>query len=371
MNAGFFGTSVASLGSSVAIGCAQERVSGQSDAGKVHLFRTSNGTHLFSVENPTPSSGEYFGEWLAGESGVVVAGAPRALGDSNGTPGVGMVYAIAENRPPTVSPSSVSTSEDVPLDIIPSMTDLNGDTLTFHAVIGPFQGSVVGTSGEFTYTPNEAYSGPDAFQFYANDACHDSPTTAQITITVNPINDPPVAVDDGPYVVNEDGLLSVGINTGVLDNDSDEDSASFTAVLNQDVANGTLNLDADGSFTYTPDPNFSGADSFTYYALDDGSLSSNIATATITVNPLNDAPTAVADAYTTNEDVPLVVGTSGVLVNDSDPDPGALLTAVLQTGVSNGSLSLSSNGNFTYTPVRSSAAPIRSPTGRTTERSTR
>src|SRR4029450_12354263 len=109
---------------------------------------------------------------------------------------------------------------------------------------------------------------------------------------------------------------------------------------------------ANGSFTYTPAANFNGTDTFTYHA-SDGTAQSNTATVTITVNPVNDAPVATNDAYTTNEDTPLEVpapGMLGVLANDNDPD-GNPLTATLVGGPAHGTLALNANGSFTYTPA--------------------
>jgi len=103
------------------------------------------------------------------------------------------------------------------------------------------------------------------------------------TIIVNPVNDPPVAVQDS-YSVDEDNTLSVP-TPGVLTNDSDVDGDSLTAVLVSDVNNGTLALNADGSLSYTPKPHFNGADSFTYEAQDPSFANSNVTTVTITINP--------------------------------------------------------------------------------------
>ncbi len=103
-----------------------------------------------------------------------------------------------------------------------------------------------------------------------------------------PPNDPPVAVDDG-YSVDEDDTLSVAA-PGVLGNDTDPDADPLTAVLLSDVSSGTLTLNADGSFTYTPS-NFHGTDSFTYKA-NDGTADSNVATVSITVNDV--APAAIS-----------------------------------------------------------------------------
>src|SRR5439155_15347512 len=95
---------------------------------------------------------------------------------------------------------------------------------------------------------------------------------------------------------------------------------------------------------------WNGTDTFRFKA-NDGSLDSNTAIIFITVRPVNDAPAAQNDAYTTNEDAQLAVGVSqGVLLNDSDVD-GDALTAVLVSGPSHGNLSLNANGSFTYTPT--------------------
>ncbi len=136
----------------------------------------------------------------------------------------------------------------------------------------------------------------------------------------------------------------------MLANDIDPDSASLTAVLETNAASGTLSLSANGGFTYTPAANFNGNVSFTYRA-SDGTTTSAPATVTITVTAGNDVPTAANDSYTTAEDTPLSIAAPGVLANDP-PDPdGNTLTAVLETNVTGGTLSLNANGGFTYTPV--------------------
>lgn len=159
-------------------------------------------------------------------------------------------------------------------------------------------------------------------------------------------NNPPVANDDS-YTTDEDTVLNVSA-PGVLTNDTDPESDPLTATKVTDPSDGSVTLNADGSFTYTPDADYNGSDSFTYKA-NDGTADSNVATVTITVDPVNDPPVAVDDAYTTDEDTVLNVAASGVLGNDSDVD-GDSLTAILDTDVSHGVLSLSSDGSFTYTP---------------------
>ena len=118
--------------------------------------------------------------------------------------------------------------------------------------------------------------------------------------------------------------MTVGTALGVLANDTDPENDTLSAALVSNVQNGTLNLSADGSFTYTPNDNFSGTDTFTYSA-SDGASSSNTATATITVTAVNDAPIASADSFSLNASDTLVVTDSqGVLVNDTDADGDSL-----------------------------------------------
>src|SRR5205085_258562 len=136
---------------------------------------------------------------------------------------------------------------------------------------------------------------------------------------------------------------------GVVGNDTDIDSAVLTASLVTGPANGTLTLNANGSFTYTPAVNFNGSDSFTYKA-NDGNADSNVATVTVAVSAVNDAPSAADDSYTTNEDTPLTIAAPGVVGNDTDVD-GNPLTAILVSAPANGTVTVNANGSFTYTPA--------------------
>src|SRR5439155_496892 len=151
-------------------------------------------------------------------------------------------------------------------------------------------------------------------------------------LTVNPVNDAPVAVNDA-YTTTEDTALTIAA-PGVLGNDTDVDRTEkrpVGKVAASGPTNGSLTLNADGSFTYTPSANFNGTDSFKYQAKDAAGAVSNVATVTITVNGVNDAPVAANDAYTTNEDTALTIAAPGVLGNDTDVDAGDTRTAVLVT----------------------------------------
>jgi len=256
------------------------------------------------------------------------------------------------NDAPVAVDDTFITDEDTPLvitapGILGNDTDVEGSPLTVSAIVtGPAHGSlVVNPDGSFTYTPDADYHGADSFTYRANDGTDDS-NIATVNLTVNPVNDAPVAVDDA-FLTDEDTALVIAA-AGVLGNDTDADVDPLTAVLVTGPAHGSLTLNPDGSFTYTPDANYHGADSFTYRA-NDGTDDSNIATVNLTINPVNDAPVAVDDTYATDLNTPLVVGGAGVLGNDTDVDVDPL-TAALVTGPAHGSLTLNSDGSFTYTP---------------------
>ncbi len=186
----------------------------------------------------------------------------------------------------------------------------------------------------------------------ANGGVDTSPAQT-FTITVTAVNDAPVAVDDA-YTTAEDTALNV-LLPGVLSNDSDIDSSSLTAAVVTGPSHGTLTLNADGSFTYTPVANYNGPDSFSYQ-VSDGTANSNVAIVALTVTAVNDAPVAVDDAYTTAEDMALNVLLPGLLANDSDIDSSSL-TAAIVTGPSHGSLMLNADGSFTYMPAANYNGP--------------
>jgi VCBS repeat-containing protein len=159
-------------------------------------------------------------------------------------------------------------------------------------------------------------------------------------------NNAPSAVGDS-FVTNEDTALVIAA-PGVLSNDSDAEMEALSSVFVTGPAHGTLTMSSDGAFSYTPAANYNGGDSFTYRA-SDGKAYSNVATVTITVNPVNDAPLAAGDSYTAFINQVLSIAAPGVLANDSDVD-GPALTAGLVSSPTHGTLSLNPNGSFSYTP---------------------
>jgi large repetitive protein len=263
------------------------------------------------------------------------------------------ITVIATNEPPAAQNNSYSTDEDTALvvaapGVLSNDTDPDGNPLTAVLVAGPAHGSVtVNPNGGFSYTPAANYNGPDSFTYKANDGTADS-NAASVSLTVNAVNDAPIATGDA-FNTNEDASLAVSA-PGVLANDADAiEGSALTAVLVAGPAHGTVTLSGDGSFTYVPAANYSGADSFTYKA-NDGSADSNIATVAVSIAPMPDAPVAENDSFATTEDTTLVMFGPAVLANDTDID-GHPLTAIVVTGPSNGTLTLNASGGFTYMPA--------------------
>ncbi len=272
-------------------------------------------------------------------------------GQGGSASGSVIVTVTAVNDPPIATNDSFAVNEDNLLTVaapgvLANDSDIEGDPLRATVLTTPANGTLVlNTNGSFVYQPNTNFNGIDSFTYRASDGFANS-GIATVTITVIPVNDPPAVTND-TYTVSEGNLLTVSA-PGVLGNDADPEGDPFAAILVVGPAHGSLTFQASGAFVYQPNANFNGTDSFTYQA-SDGSLTSAVATATITVTPVNTPPLAANNTYTLNEDESLTVAAPGVLGNDSDPD-GDPLTAVLITGPTNGVLTLNATGAFTYQP---------------------
>lgn len=204
------------------------------------------------------------------------------------------------------------------------------------------------SDGSFTYTPNANFFGEDSFAYIATDVMNIS-NIAKVTILVTPVNDSPEPMEDSSYGTSEDTPLTVDAEQGVLSNDVDVDGDELTATINTQPTNGTVLLQADGSFVYTPNAEFSGTDMFTY-TVSDGIVISDPVTVSVEVIGNLDPPVGVADEYTVNEDETLTVdAVSGVLMNDTDPD-STDITSLIISQTTNGSIGLNSDGSFVYTP---------------------
>lgn len=260
------------------------------------------------------------------------------------------------NDAPLAAAETYSTAEDTPLtagSVLDNDDDYHGGApgeqnipLTAQLVAGPSHAAAfaLAANGTFTYTPATNFHGTDAFTYRALDTLGGISNVATVTITVTPVNDTPTATAD-VYTTDEDAELIVPA-AGVLGNDADADGVALTAALMTSPVHGTLALSTNGAFAYTPDANFNGTDSFTYRAFD-GLDYSAPATVAITVNRVNDAPTARGDSATGMEDAPIGVD---VLANDAAvPDAGETLTIVGVTPGTHGTVIFTPTGVI-YTP---------------------
>jgi large repetitive protein len=247
------------------------------------------------------------------------------------------------NDAPVASNGTLTTNEDTPANATLVATDIDGNPLAYSLVdITNAHGTVQITNaatGAYTYTPSGNYNGSASFTFKANDGLADS-NTATVNITVNPVNDAPTA-SNGTLTTNEDTPA-----TGTLvATDVDGNALTFSLV---DITNAhglVLIIPGTGAYSYTPDANYNGPASFTFKA-NDGLLDSNIATVNITVNPVNDAPTASNGTLTTNEDTPA----TGTLVA-TDVDGNSLTFSLVDITNAHGLvLIIPGTGAYSYTP---------------------
>ncbi len=250
------------------------------------------------------------------------------------------------NDNPVAGDDAAMVLEDVAsiVNVLTNDTDIDGDPLTVISVTQGGNGSVTTNGTTVSYLPDLNWNGTDTFTYDVADG-NGGFDTAVVSITVVPVNDAPVAVNDA-IALNEDGSGSVS----VLTNDFDVDGDPLSLVGHTNPANGTLTHVGGGVFVYRPDPNFNGVDTFTYTA-GDGTLTAG-ATVTLTVASINDAPVAAPDSYAMVGDTVLdtsAAGLAGVLANDSDVE-GDPLSAVLDGGPGQGTLILTPAGSFVYTP---------------------
>jgi len=254
------------------------------------------------------------------------------------------VTVTAVNDAPVANDDTATTNEDnaATISVLTNDTDVDGDSLIVSGVTQPTNGTAgINLDGTVTYTPNANFNGSDSFTYTISDG-NGGTATANVNITVNPVNDAPVCVSPQSGSTNEDTAL----NGSVACTDVDNLTLTYSKVSNP--SHGTVTVNSNGTFTYTPAANYNGGDSFTFKA-NDGSLDSNVATFNITIMAVNDAPVAVNDSTTVAKNGSGVIF---ILANDSDVD-GDTLTVISFTQPSHGTVAYSTrNKNFRYTPTK-------------------
>ncbi|MBV7544653.1 Ig-like domain-containing protein, partial [Acidovorax sp. sic0104] len=305
---------------------------------------------------------------------------------------VTLVVTAVNDAPTATVPTSIAFTEDMAGAVTGiSFADLDAGSSSVTVTLSVPAGAMAATSGggvtvggtasaltlsgsianintfiagsNVAYTPAANASGNVTLTVNINDGGNTGSGGAQsdsatVTLAVAGENDAPAAVADS-ITVAEGGTATtlVGGATSLLANDTDPENDTLSAILVTGPANGTLTLNADGTFSYTHNGSETTTDSFTYKP-NDGTLDGNTVTVTVNVTPVNDAPVAVNDSITVVEGATatvLVGGATSILANDTDAESNAL-TAILVTGPSHGTLTLNANGTFSYAHVGGSTA---------------
>jgi choice-of-anchor C domain-containing protein len=208
--------------------------------------------------------------------------------------------------PPSADSQTIVVDEDAEVAIRLTGQDPDGDTLTFFVDV-PSHGTLSGTAPNLVYKPSPDYFGSDTFQFRVTDGQFESPR-ATVSITVRAIQDPPVALPQ-TIALDEDGQVPIRL-TG-----QDPDGDPLTFLVDQ-PSHGTLSGTAP-DFVYKPNQNYSGSDAF-QFRVSDGRVESARAAVSITVRAVQDAPTAVPQTITVDEDGQVPIRLTG---QDPDGDP--------------------------------------------------
>jgi len=244
------------------------------------------------------------------------------------------------NDVPVADPKIINTPVNTPVGVTLTGTDVENSPLTFAVVSGPSHGILSGTSPNLTYTPNDWFNGSDSFTYTASDPQSTS-SAATVSINVTSGNQPPIA-NSQSVSTNEDVEKAITL-TG-----SDPELQQITYIVLTQPAHGSL-IGTAPLITYRPASNYFGSDSFTF-KVNDGQIDSNIATVTITVTSVNDAPVA-------ND---LTVGTAvnqsvGIILTGSDVDNDPL-TFIVVTTPQHGNLT-GTSPNLNYTPSNNYSGP--------------
>jgi uncharacterized protein (TIGR03382 family) len=253
------------------------------------------------------------------------------------------------NDPPDAVDDAFSVAEDSGATVLTVlandiMAPDTGETLTVASATRPGNGTVTVAAGVLSFVPDADFHGTTTFTYTMSDGNGGS-DTATVTVTVTPVNDPPTAGDDAFTVAEDSGTLSVN----VLANDTSVPDVGETVTITAATqpANGAVTFTGT-SVSFTPAADFNGITTFTY-TVSDGNGGTDAATVTVTVTPVNDAPTANDDDYTVDEDS--VATLFSVLANDTGaPDTGETLTVTAVTQPAGGTVAISGT-RVRFTPV--------------------
>ena len=245
----------------------------------------------------------------------------------------------------TVNEGSTNT-----LDLASNDTDADDglDLASITIISGPTNGSIdaINADGTVDYTHNGSETLSDSFTYTIDDLSGVASNTVTVSLTITPVNDPPVAVADN-FVVAEGATSNLNLASNDSDADDGLDLASMTIIAGP--TNGTIDaVNADGTVDYTHDGSETLSDSFTYTIDDLSGAASNTVTVSLTITPVNDPPVAVADVFVVAEGATTNLDLGG---NDSDADDGLDLASItIISGPANGTIdAINADGTVNYT----------------------
>ena len=307
----------------------------------VTAFAEQNGTVQVSIAGPVSRIEVIYENGGTSTQGVLISDVSFSTTDP-----------VIDDLGPVAEDDSAITDEDVAvtIDVLENDSDPDGGTLTVTSATATNGTVVVNGDGTLTFTPDQDYNGPAEITYTVEDP-DGNEATGHVDITVEPVNDAPVANDD-----TESTPVDTPVTFDPTENDTDVDGDSLTVTDVSDPENGTVEINGDGTVTYTPDEGFTGDDTITY-TVDDGNGGTDQGTIVVTVSkdgqptdptggetPVNQDPVAANDLYATTLTSP---ATFDPTLNDSDPD-GDTLTITSVGEAPNGTVTLNDDGTVTF-----------------------
>ncbi|OGV56666.1 MAG: hypothetical protein A2X45_13360 [Lentisphaerae bacterium GWF2_50_93] len=248
------------------------------------------------------------------------------------------------NDAPVANAQAITADEDVAVAIILAGGDIEGDTLAFSIVTQPAHGILSGTVPNLTYTPDANFNGTDSFTFKANDGNLDS-AAATVAITVNAVDDAPVVANAIADLAVDEDAAPQNIDLSAVFSDIDNDNALIAKSVAGNTNGGLLTaVVSENTLTLSLAANANGTSTVTVRGTSNGKTVD--ASFAVTVKPVNDAPAAVADTATCDEDNAIAIN---VLANDTDVDGDTLVIASVTQGAHGAAVITGTN--ITYTPA--------------------